>query len=179
MNIILLGYRGTGKSTVAKYLARALSRTVYRIDDLIVEAAGKPIPRIVEEGGWPKFRELEAGVVREVSSRARDAIIDCGGGVVVNDDNIRHLKRDGRAVLLTASLEALMERIRRDPNRPPLKKGLSFEEEQRQIIAEREPKYRAAADLVVDTTKKQPAETASEIIQYFTEKLWIVDEPAV
>ena len=175
MNIVLLGYRGTGKSTVAKYLARKLGRNVYRTDDLIVEAAGKPIPRIVEEDGWPRFREIEAEVVREVCSRAEDAIIDCGGGVVLNDENTARLKKRGRAVLLTASLEALMGRIRQDPNRPPLKEGLSFEEEQRLILAEREEKYRAAADVVVDTTHHTPDKTALEIIQYFKEKLWLAE----
>jgi len=175
MNIVLLGYRGTGKSTVAKYLARELGRGVYRTDDLIVEAAGKPIPRIVEEDGWPRFREIEAGVVREVCARARDAIIDCGGGVVLNDENTACLKQRGRAVLLTASLDALMGRIQQDPNRPPLKQGLSFEGEQRQILAEREEKYRAAADVVFDTTHHSPGETARQIIDYFKEKLWLAE----
>ena len=173
MNIVLLGYRGTGKSTVAKYLARKLGRTVYRIDDLIVESMGKPIPRIVEEDGWSRFREVEAEVVREVCSRADGAIIDCGGGVVLNGENIACLKKRGRAVLLTVTLEALMGRIRKDPNRPPLKDGLSFEEEQRQILAERDEKYRAAADMVLDTTQQSPGETAREIIQHFREKHWL------
>lgn len=173
MNIVLLGYRGTGKSSVARFLARKLKRKLFCIDELIVESAGMSIPRVVEELGWPGFREIERRVVEEVSGRENDGIIDCGGGVVLDDRNIRLLRRNGKTVLLTASLETILKRIRRDPNRPPLKEGLSFEEEQRQIIEERADKYRAAADMLADTTRGKPQETAMYIIRRFKEMRWI------
>jgi shikimate kinase len=173
MNLVMLGYRGTGKSVLSKILARKLKRKLYRIDDLIAESAGFPVPRIVEKWGWPRFREIESQVVREVSESARNGIIDCGGGVVLDDANIESLKRGGKAILLTADFHTVLKRIRGDKNRPPLKDGVSFEEEQRQILAEREEKYRAAADLVVDTTHKSPEQTASDIIESCKKKSWI------
>ncbi|MBI4384005.1 MAG: shikimate kinase [Nitrospinae bacterium] len=173
MNIVLLGYRGTGKSSVARFLAKNLKRKLFCIDELIVESAGMPVPQIVGELGWPGFREIERRVVEEVSGRENDAIIDCGGGVVLDDRNVRNLRKNGKTVLLTASFEAILKRIHRDPNRPPLKEGLSFEEEQRQIIEERADKYRAAADMLVDTTRGKPGETAMYIIRRFKEMAWI------
>jgi shikimate kinase len=173
MNIVLLGYRGTGKSTVAGLLSQMLKRELFDIDALIARSAGMSIPRIVEREGWPRFRELEAQAVRQAARDARDAVIDCGGGVVLNQDNVAVLRKTGRTAVLTASFETILRRIERDPNRPPLKAGMSFEEEQRQALAEREPLYRAAADLVCDTSRVASEKTAREIIGHFAEKGWI------
>ncbi|MFQ5444398.1 MAG: shikimate kinase [Nitrospinales bacterium] len=173
MNIVLLGYRGTGKSVISKILARKLNRKLIRIDELIAQSAGMPIPEIVEKWGWPKFREIESRIVQEISSKEGDNVVDCGGGVVLDDQNIVCLKRHGRAVLLKADLSALLKRIRNDSNRPPLKEGVSFEEEQKIILAEREPKYLAAADMICNTTRKKPMETALQIIEFFKKKSWI------
>lgn len=171
MNIVLMGYRGTGKSTVADILSRWLERKLYDVDALIVKSAGMSIAQIVGEWGWPRFREIESSVVLGISGEA--AVIDCGGGVVLEPRNVAHLKRAGKIVLLTAEFETILARIDKDPSRPPLKNGLSFEEEQRQVLAEREPKYRAAADLVCDTTRISPEETAGEIIGFFKKKSWL------
>jgi len=173
MNIILMGYRGTGKSVLGKILARKLKRRLYRIDDLIVDSAGLPIPQIVEQGGWPHFREVESRIVKEVSDTAENSIIDCGGGVVLDPENIKNLKRRGKVILLTASLSVILKRLRGDAKRPSLKPGLTFEEEQKQILAEREEKYQLASDLVVDTTKKSPSATADEIIAGCQNNSWI------
>ena len=92
----------------------------------------------------------------EVSNKAKNSIIDCGGGVALNDGNIVNLKREGVCILLTASFETIIKRIRNDKNRPSLESGLSFEEEQRKIIAERESRYRIAADFICDTSQNRP-----------------------
>jgi len=173
MNIVLLGYRGVGKSSVAKILAKKLDREVFSIDSMIVEAMGMAIPEIVEEWGWPRFREIESAMVAKVSAEAKDAIIDCGGGVVLDDENIRRLKRGGKTVLLFASLEAILKRTRPDPNRPPLKNGLTFEEEQRRTLSEREEKYRASADIKCDTSAASPGAAATAIIKRFTDNKWL------
>ena len=91
MNIVLLGYRGTGKSTIARLLAKELDRKLVSIDELIVKSAGMPVPRIVSEWGWPRFREIESQMVREVAAKEDRMVIDCGGGVVLDEDNIRLL----------------------------------------------------------------------------------------
>lgn len=173
MNIVLVGYRGTGKSVISRILAKKLKRKLVSIDKEIAQSAGRPIPQIVQKWGWPRFREIESRIIREVSAREREAVIDCGGGVVLDDQNIECLKKQGRAVLLRADLQKLMKRIKNDPNRPPLKEGLSFEEEQKIILAEREPKYLSAADMICNTTSKKPMSTAQEIIEFFQKKSWI------
>ena len=173
MNIVLIGYRGTGKSAISKILARSLGRELHSIDQRIVESEGKPIPRIVEESGWPGFRRIEAEMVATVCREVRDGVIECGGGVVLDDSNTRHLRECGKIVLLTADLETILKRIRNDSNRPPLKDGLSFEEEQKQILAEREGKYLAAADLKFDTTWNKPGKTARQIMYRFKKNGWL------
>ena len=173
MNIVMLGYRGTGKSVIAKILSKELRRKLYRIDDLIAQTAGKSIPEIVDQDGWPGFRNLESDVVSRIAGEAQDSIVDCGGGVVLDDKNSVLLKKEGKCVLLTASLSAIIGRIKKDPNRPALEEGLGFEEEQKKILADRHEKYHSCADLICDTTTQKPGETAHEIIAYFKEQGWL------
>ena len=173
MNIVLFGYRGAGTSEVAVILSLKLDRAVFNTDQMIVADAGMTIPGIVEEWGWPRFREIESEVVEKVAAQAKDSVIDCGGGVVLNDNNIERLKRDGKTVLLKADFETILKRIGEDKNRPPLKEGMSFEEEQRKVLSEREEKYHAAADFECDTTTKSPEETADIIIEHFKRQNWI------
>lgn len=173
MNIVMLGYRGTGKSVISKILSEELRKRLYRIDDLIVKSAGKSIPEIVEEEGWLSFRKLESDIVARVTGEAKNSIIDCGGGVILNDNNIALLKNDGKCVLLTASLATIIRRIKKDRNRPSLEEGLSFEEEQKKILADRNEKYQASADFVCDTSNRKPGETAHEIIDHFKKQEWL------
>ena len=169
----MLGYRGTGKSVISKKLSHKLRRRLYKIDDLISQSAGKSIPEIVEQDGWEVFRKKESDIVAEVSSQSKKSIIDCGGGVVLNDANIENLKKDGVCIVLTANLETIIKRIRDDKNRPPLEVGLSFEEEQKQILEEREEKYRAAADFICNTSNRRPVETIQEITEFLRTKGWV------
>ncbi len=162
----MLGYRGTGKSVISKLLSKRLRMKLYKIDNMVSELAGKSIPTIVEQDGWNSFRKLESQIVAEVSNKAKNSVIDCGGGVVLNDGNMVNLKRDGVCILLTASLETIIKRIRHDKNRPSLQSGLSFEEEQRKIIAERENRYRLAADFTCDTSERRPRETVEKITEF-------------
>ena len=169
----MLGYRGTGKSVISKKLSHKLRRKLYKIDDLISRSAGKSIPEIVKQDGWEAFRKKESDIVTEVSSKAKKSIIDCGGGVVLNDTNIENLKKGGVFIVLTASLETIIKRIRHDRNRPPLEVGVSFEEEQKIIFEEREEKYRAAADFICNTSNRRPVETVQEITEFLKTKGWI------
>ena len=169
----MLGYRGTGKSVISKKLSHKLRRKLYKIDDLISRSSGKSIPEIVEQDGWEVFRKKESDIVAEVSSQAKKSIIDCGGGVVLNDANIENLKKDGVCIVLTASLEEIIKRIKHDQNRPPLEVGLSFEEEQKKILEEREEKYSAAADFICNTSNRRPVETIQEITEFLKTKGWV------
>ncbi len=173
MNIVLIGYRGTGKSVVGRVLARLLNRPLFSLDRIIESKGGMRIPEFVARNGWPKFRELECEVVEETCRKAKNAILDCGGGVVLDHRNVDRLKRHGRVVLLTAEFNILLERLNRDRNRPALMEGVSFEEEQKQIMAQREVKYKEAAHFVCDTTYVKPEETANEIIRHFKTEGWL------
>ena len=169
----MLGYRGTGKSVISKKLSHKLRRKLYKIDDLISRSCGKSIPEIVEQDGWEFFRKKESDIVAEVSSQAKKSIIDCGGGVVLNDVNIDNLKKDGVCIVLTANLETIIKRIKHDQNRPPLEVSVSFEEEQKKILKEREQKYHAAADYICNTSNRRPAETVQEITDFLKTEGWI------
>ena len=173
MNIVLIGYRGTGKSAVSRALQGILHCRLYSIDEEIIRKAGKSIHEIVEQEGWCRFRAIESGVVEQISSKAQESIIDCGGGVVVDELNIINLRRNGKVVLLTASLEKILERMSLNSDRPALQKKLSFEEEQKKFLSERDPKYRAAADCIFETTHEKPYKTAMKIIERFKKEDWI------
>ncbi len=173
MNIVLMGYRGTGKSVIGRLLARRLDRQLFSLDRIIEQKGGMGIPEFVARFGWPKFRELECEVVQEVCDQADQAILDCGGGVVLDQRNVDRLKRRGHVVLLTAEFNILLERLSRDQTRPSLLDGVSFEEEQKQIMEQRQEKYKNASDFICDTSYVKPERTVKEIIYHFKEKKWI------
>ncbi len=173
MNIVMLGYRGTGKSAVAKILSKKLRRRLYRIDDLIVQTAGESISEFVEQEGWSAFRKLESDIVSQVAGEAQSSVIDCGGGVVLDDGNMVSLKKEGRCVLLTAELSTIIQRIKKGRKRPALAEGLSFEEEQKKMLADRHDRYQSYADFIYDTTTCKPGKAAHEIIAFFRERGWL------
>ena len=137
MNIVLIGYRGTGKSVISKILADTLHCHRYSLDEEIIRQTGKSISEMVEQEGWSRFRDVEREVVKRVSSEAQNSVIDCGGGVIIDERNTVDLKKNSKIVLLTSSLEKIIQRISVDSTRPPLKEGLSFKEEHHQIFNER------------------------------------------
>ena len=155
MNIVLIGYRGTGKSTVARLLARALKREVISLDEAIIRAAGLSIPEIVERFGWDHFRDLESRAVREVTKRD-NLIIDCGGGVILRDENTRALKQNGFLILLLADRDTIVKRIQSGTDRPSLTGKKSFVAEVEEVLKGRMPQYQAAADFQVDTGGPNP-----------------------
>jgi shikimate kinase len=106
MNIVLIGYRGTGKSTVGKMLASRLGRELVSTDREIVKRAGRSIPEIVAEHGWEHFRDLESEVCRDLAGRD-NLIIDTGGGAILRRENVDVLKRNGRLFWLTASVDTI------------------------------------------------------------------------
>jgi shikimate kinase len=163
MNLSLIGYRGTGKSTIAAILARKTGLALTNLDAMIVARADKPIPEIVAESGWDHFRDLESAVLADAA--AGDAqVLDCGGGIILREDNRKILKAAGPVVWLTAAIPAIVARIKEDANRPSLT-GKSFLDEIADVLAQREPLYRAAADHVIATDELSPAEATLEIIR--------------
>ena len=166
MNLVLIGYRGTGKSVVAEILSRELGMAAVSLDREIVREAGMPIPEIVEKHGWPWFRALESEIVERFARRQR-AILDTGGGVILRPENTENLRQGGALFWLKASVEVIVERIQQSTERPSLTEGRSFLEEVEEVLAERLPLYRAAADREVDTDALTPEGVAEEIAREF------------
>ncbi len=164
-NLVLIGYRGTGKSTVASILGAQMKRPVYVMDEIIVERAGKTISEIVQAEGWEGFRARETALANELGALS-GVVIDSGGGIVTRPENITALKRNGVLIWLTADVETIIERIRSSSDRPALN-GSSFIDEVPRILVEREPLYEAAADGIVNTVGRTPEEAAEDALALY------------
>ncbi len=150
MNIVLIGYRGTGKSSVGSLLAARLGRELVSTDAEIVRRAQRAIPEIVAQEGWEYFRDLESDICGELSGRDQ-LVIDTGGGAILREKNVEAIKKNGTVFWLTASVETIAKRIGGDNQRPSLTGTQSFVDEVENVLRERTPKYRAAADHTIAT----------------------------
>lgn len=163
MNIVLIGYRGTGKSHVGHLLGEHFGRKVVSMDEEIVKSAGMPIPEIVEKNGWPKFRELETEQARNLAGLDK-LVIDCGGGVIERPENIEILQQNSQVFWLQASVESIVARIKDDVQRPALVEGKTFLEEVAEVLERRTPLYRAAAHYEINTDNLTPEQVAEQVI---------------
>lgn len=166
MNIVLIGYRGTGKSEVGALLADRLKMACIGMDAEIVRKAGMSIPEIVETYGWSKFRDMESEVARQLSGRD-NVIIDTGGGVIERPENMAVLKKNGRIFWLKASVDTIVARIEDGTQRPALTDGKTFTQEVADVLSLRIPKYRSAAQHEIDTDKLTLKQVADRIIEIY------------
>ena len=162
MNLVLIGYRGTGKSVIAQRLGRLLSMPVVSLDEEIVRLAGQRIPDLVAAHGWPHFRDLEEQVCRRFGERDGQ-ILDCGGGVVERPANAAALRAHGRVFWLKARPATIVARIGGDQNRPSLTGAKSFTDEVSEVLERRTPLYESMADEVVETDGRRLDELAAWI----------------
>ena len=165
-SIALIGYRGTGKTTVAQRLAMQLGWDWVDADVEVELRAGKSIAAIFADDGEAAFRDVEASVMEDLCRRT-DTVLALGGGAVLREENRLAIKNCGAAVWLLASVDAIERRIAADPataaRRPNLTNAPQRTEIER-LLKERTPNYRACATLEVDTEGKAPAEIADEIV---------------
>jgi len=162
MNVVLVGYRGTGKSAVGRVLAGELGLTLVSLDAEIVRTAGMSVPEIVAQRDWVGFRDLEERIVAKFAARGGQ-VIDCGGGVIEREGNFEPLRRAGPVFWLKASNETIVSRIGGDDQRPSLTGGKSFTDEVAEVLARREPLYRRIAHHEIDTDERTVDEVAAEI----------------
>jgi len=162
-NIALIGFMGTGKTTVGQVLATRLHRKLIEVDAIIAKMAGKPIPDIFRDNGEIYFRELETKAIKKAAAREKQ-VIACGGGVVLNTINIDRLRETGVVINLTASLEIILKRIVKDGENRPLISVNWPPERIKELMKFRRPFYDRAADFVVNTSKLNVETVADKII---------------
>lgn len=165
--VVLIGYRGTGKSTVARRLALALGWDWVDADVELELHAGKSIAAIFADDGEPVFRELEAQTLSSLVRRER-LVIAAGGGVVLRESNRRLLRDFARVVWLQAGPETILQRIASDTTTAARRPNLTARggaEEVVRLLRQREPLYEQCADLAVDAERRTPEEIATEIVQ--------------
>ena len=164
MNIVLIGYRGSGKSTVGMRIARCLEMTFVDTDDLLEKHHGMSISDMVKAHGWEYFRAAEKDIIKEVADM-NHLVIAPGGGAVLDTDNVIALRKNGIILWLKADLQTLLKRMNQDPEtyfRRPTLTGKGTLEELEEMISVREPFYQRSSQIQIDTSALE----AEEVVEY-------------
>ncbi len=170
-NIILTGYRCTGKTGVGKRLSERLKLPFYDTDEIIIEKAGMSITEIVKKGGWDEFRLREKEAIKELGLN-RNCIIATGGGAFETLENREVLKNNSLFIWLSADVKTIVKRMRSDQKSMSHRPSLSHDDlvtECSVILEKREPVYRELADLIIDTSDKGIDKVADEICRFLNQ----------
>lgn len=166
MNIILIGFRGTGKTTVGKILAQRLGKEFIDADEYLEQKEKRTIKDIFREGGEALFREVEAKIIEELCL-LDNKVIATGGGAILREENIRNLKRNGILILLETDVDTVYKRIYADiqtrQRRPNLTNRDGYQEIE-YLLEYRRPLYDRIADFVVNTTSTSVNDSINKII---------------
>ncbi len=169
-NIVLIGFMGTGKSTVGRRLALRLGLEFIDTDEEIERITGKTIQEIFARNGLIRFRSEESLVVRKLSVQG-GKVIATGGGAVLDPKNVACLKKNGVLIRLTASPEVIVHRVGKKRNRPLLNRGEDLGETVEKLMQEREEIYSQAADFTVDTGALSKDDTVERIVSFLEERM--------
>ncbi|MGI6656574.1 MAG: shikimate kinase [Desulfobulbus sp.] len=165
-NIILTGFRATGKTSVGRMVAADLGYRFEDTDHLLCQRWGCSIAEVVDRHGWPFFRRAEAALLRELSGE-RELVLATGGGAILHQEEWKLLRRGGMVVWLDADPAVIARRIAVDPassgQRPALDSSPSDEASIVRLLAERRPLYAAGADAQLDTTGDPVERVAAHI----------------
>jgi shikimate kinase len=164
-NLILVGFMGTGKSTVGRACAATLGFPYHDTDMWIVRRARMPITQIFATEGEEAFREREREAIRHLTQRSA-IVLSTGGGAPVDGGNAALLRESGIVILLTATVEAILTRVLRRANRPLLACD-DPESRVREMLGHREPVYRDLAQATVDTSDLSSPEVADRVVALY------------
>ena len=162
MNLILCGMMGSGKTTVGKALAQALSYAWVDTDEVIVSRYGD-ITDIFKEKGEGYFRNLEKETVKQLVPKDRQ-VISTGGGLVLDGENVSLFKENGKILYLRAKKQTLVKRLEKEEGRPLLQGEQSLDEKITNLLAARAAIYESVADYVIDVDEKTPQEIVIDIL---------------
>jgi shikimate kinase len=160
-NVFLIGPMGAGKTTIGRHLATMLHKRFVDVDQEIEKRTGVSIPVIFEIEGEDGFRRRESAVIEELT-RDTDIVLATGGGAVLLEENRKILKDRGIVAYLQADIETLVERTRRDRNRPLLQTE-NPRGKIEDLLRQREPIYREIADVIINTGQRAPSSVARDV----------------
>ena len=160
-NIFLIGFMGTGKTTIANALNRKYDMEIIDMDANIEQEQNMAISEIFVNQGEEFFRDLETKLIYDLQNKD-NVVVSCGGGAVLRQENVRAMKKSGKIILLNATAETILERVQNSHNRPLLE-GNKNVEYIRQLMSKRDDKYNSAADYVVDVDNRAVEDIAEEI----------------
>ena len=162
-NILLIGFMGAGKTTVSKELSKMTDMKEIDMDAYIVKKEGMDITEIFDKFGEEYFRKKETECLIEIM-KENNCIVSCGGGVVVKDENVEYMKNGGKIVLLTATPETTLERVKNSTDRPILNGNMNVEFIAK-LMEKRKERYLAVADIIVETDNKSVKDICNEILK--------------
>ncbi len=172
-NVVLIGYRGVGKTSIGKRLAEMLEAPFVDIDQIIASEAGMSIAEIFAAEGEAGFRKREKEIIARVAATV-PAVVSVGGGAVLDEENITRLGANGKIVWLTAPPEVLWSRISSDESSAAARPALTAHsglEEVRAVLSSRAALYRGVADVVVSTGGRTPKDVTIELARRLDESV--------
>lgn len=176
MNIFIIGYRCTGKTSVAECVSLSIGWRFVDTDALLMENRGQSVSEIVENGGWALFREIEKQTLKDIC-RQEGQVVATGGGIVLDKENIELMRKNGIVIWLRADPDTILSRMIGDSNTVSLRPALTDQDlmsEIRQTLSERRPLYKKAMTRAIDTDDKTIPDVASEICTLLKEYKTIV-----
>ncbi len=160
-NIFLIGFMGTGKTTIANGLNSKYGMKIIDMDAQIEKDENMTIPDIFASKGETFFRDLETNLIKNIQIMD-NVVISCGGGAVLREENVQEMKKSGKIILLEATPETILERVKNSHNRPLLEgnKNVGYI---RELMGKREEKYKVAADFIVCVDDRAVDDIVEEI----------------
>jgi shikimate kinase len=172
MNLFLIGYRCSGKTTIGKSIAMTIDWSFVDSDILVIQECGKTIKDIIATAGWDAFRRMERSTLKQICTKERQ-VVATGGGVVLDKANIKTMKTNGMVIWLGATAETIQKRMLQDKNTGNFRPALTDKgrmEEIEDMLLKRNPYYESASDFCIHTDNMPVYEITNKILDKLNEK---------